>query len=90
MNKSSKPKAAGKYDFSAIYLVQQDMRKAFRNLAVSQTRFLKQLEKNHNKFFQTILQTRRQLYFGRALEEANGGDIELDLPISKKKLEGKK
>lgn len=39
--KASKPKAAGKYDFSAIYLVQQDMRKAFRNLAVSQTRFMR-------------------------------------------------
>lgn len=84
MKQSSKPKAAGKYDFSAIYLVQQDMRKAFRNLAVSQTRFLKQLEKNHNKFFQTILQSRRQLYFGKALEE---GTDDLDLPNSKKLLE---
>ena len=32
---SNKPKAGGKYDFSAIYLVQSDMRKCFRNLAVS-------------------------------------------------------
>lgn len=60
----NKPKAAGKYDFSAIYLVQQDMRKAFRNLAMQESRFLRQLEKNHNKFFQTILQNRRHLYFG--------------------------
>ena len=69
MSIASKPKAAGKYDFSAIYLVQQDMKKAFRNLAVNQSRFLKQLEKNHNKFFQTILQSRRQLYFGRPQDD---------------------
>jgi len=40
------------------------MRKAFRNLAMQESRFLRQLEKNHNKFFQTILQNRRHLYFG--------------------------
>ncbi len=52
---NSKPEAAGQYDFSAVYLVQQDMKKHFRNLAVQEERFLKQLDKNHNKFFQTIL-----------------------------------
>ena len=70
---TSKPEAAGQYDFSAVYLVQQDMKKHFRNLAVQEERFLKQLDKNHNKFFQTILQSRRQLYFGKALEEALDG-----------------
>jgi hypothetical protein len=40
MSKITKPKASGQYDFSAIYLVQQDMRKAFRNLAISEERFL--------------------------------------------------
>ena len=43
--------ASGKYDFSAIYLTQQDMRKCFRNLTIQEARFKKQLEKNHNKFF---------------------------------------
>jgi hypothetical protein len=49
------------------------MRKAFRNLAISEERFLHQLEKNHNKFFQTIMQNRRQLYFGKALEDSLNG-----------------
>jgi hypothetical protein len=49
------------------------MRKIFRNLACSEARFLKQLDKNHNKFFQTILQNRRQLYFGKLMEEAATG-----------------
>ncbi|CDW82102.1 UNKNOWN [Stylonychia lemnae] len=65
VNSKNAPPASGKYDFSAIYLVQQDMRKSFRNLSIQQQRFEKQLEKNHNKFFQTVLQNKRQLYFGK-------------------------
>ena len=59
----------GKYDFSQILLVQQDMRKGFRNLALSRQRFLKQIGKNHEKFFQNILQHKRQMYYGRLLDE---------------------
>ena len=74
MSIANKPEAAGKYDFSAVYLVHQDMKKHFRNYAMLESRLLKQLEKNHNKFFQTILQNRRQLYFGKALEQATEGE----------------
>jgi hypothetical protein len=44
---------------------------------------MKQLEKNHNKFFQTILQSRRQLYFGRGVEDAGDDQDQLDLPITR-------
>ena len=47
------------YDFTQIFMIQQDMRKGFRRLAVSAARLESGLKRSHDKFYRMCVKQKR-------------------------------
>ncbi|CDW91772.1 UNKNOWN [Stylonychia lemnae] len=48
------------YDFSSIFMNQQDIKSSFRNLQLQQDRFEKNLHKSHDKYFKTLIKEKKK------------------------------
>lgn len=71
-------RAGGAYDFTQIFMVQQDMKNIFRKLDVTSTRLEAGLKKSHDRFYHKCVKHKRDDLIRKVDTFINGHKSEAD------------
>jgi hypothetical protein len=71
-------KGVGAYDFTQIFMVQQDMKNIFRKLDVTNTRLEVGLKKSHDRFYHKCVKHKREDLIRKVDTFINGNKSEAD------------